>query len=128
LGFRVLQRNSEYSVFHGPSGRQGIFGYHGLLYADMETKMIMRIKMDLDGLEGFPINRISLDLNYDFVDISGTLFVLPFKAELTSQSGRSATRNEVEFRRYSRFSADATIIFDVPDEIPQDQLEEEPIR
>lgn len=128
FNFRVLQRNSEYSVYDGASGRRGIFGYHGLLYADVETKMVMRIKLDLDGMEDFPISAVSEDLNYDMVEISGNQFVLPLKAEITSRSGRYATRNELEFRRYSRFSADATIIFDVPDEIPQDQLEEEPIR
>ena len=128
FAFRVLQRNSDYSVYDQASGRQGVFGYHGYLYADVETKMIMRIKMDLDGLEDFPIKAVSLDLNYDMVDISGTQFVLPLKAELTSHAGRYSTKNEVEFRRYSRFTADATIIFDVPDEIPKDQLEEQPIR
>jgi hypothetical protein len=124
--FRVLQHNSDYSVYDQASGRQGVFGYHGLLYADMDTKMITRIKMDLDGMEGFPINAVSVDLNYDMVEISGIPFMLPLKAELTSRAGRYATRNDVEFRRYSRFSADATIIFDVPDEIPKDQLEEQP--
>jgi hypothetical protein len=89
--------------------------------------MVMRIKMDVDGLQNFPIQRISLDLNYDFVEISGRQYVLPLKAELQSASDRYASRNEVEFRRYSRFSADAQIIYDVPDEIPQDQLEEQPI-
>jgi hypothetical protein len=130
FGFRVLQRNSDYSVFDGASGRRMIAGYHGLIYADVESKMVMRIKLDLDGMEDFPINRVALDLNYDFVDISGVPFVVPLKAELTSIAGRYSTRNEVEFRRYSRFSADATIIFDfnVPDEIPDDQLEEQPIR
>jgi hypothetical protein len=126
--FRVLQRDSDYSVFDGQSGRRMIAGYHGLLYADVETKMVTRIKMDLDGMEDFPINAVALDLNYDFVDISGTQFLVPLRAELTSRSGRYATRNEVEFRRYSRFTADAKIIFDVPDEIPKDQLEEQPIR
>lgn len=126
FNFRVLQRNSEYSVADQSSGRQGIFGYHGLLYADVESKMIMRIKLDLDGLENFPINAVAEDLNYDMVDISGVPFVLPFKAEITSRSGRYATRNEIEFRRYSRFTAAAKIIFDVPDEIPQEQLEEQP--
>ncbi|MEO5923014.1 MAG: hypothetical protein ABIR70_04220 [Bryobacteraceae bacterium] len=127
FAFRILQRNSEYRISDQSSGRSMIAGYHGLLYADVESKMVMRIKMDLDGLEDFPIQRVSLDLNYDFVDISGNKFVLPLKAELTSQAGRFSTRNDVEFRRYERFSADAKIIFDVPDELPKDQLEETPL-
>jgi hypothetical protein len=126
--FRILQRDSEYSVLHGASGRSGTFGYHGLVYADAESKMVMRIKLDLDGLEAFPINAISLDLNYDFTDIGGRPFVVPLKAELTSLSGRYATRNEVEFRRYSRFTADATIIYDVPDELPDSVTEETPAK
>ena len=126
FAFRVLQRNSEYSVSDQGSGRQGVFGYHGFIYADPDSKMVMRIKMDLDGLEDFPIKAVSLDLNYDLVDISGTQFVLPLKAELTSKGSGYSSRNEVEFRRYSRFTADAKIIFDVPDEIPKDQLEEQP--
>jgi hypothetical protein len=126
--FRVLQRDSEYAIYHEASGRRIVAGYRGLLYADAESKMIMRIKMDMEGLENFPIHRVSLDLNYDFVEISGQQFVLPLKAELTSQSGRFGTRNEVEFRRFSRFSADAKIIFDVPEELPDGQLEEQPIR
>lgn len=126
--FRVLQRNSEYSIADEASGRQMIAGYHGLVYADAETKQVMRIKMDLDGLEAFPIERVSLTLDYDFTDISGTKFVLPLRAELESRSGRYQSRNEVEFRRYERFSADATIIFDVPDEIPADQLQEQPLK
>ncbi len=126
FAFRILQRNSEYSIYHQGSGRQMIAGYRGLLYADVDSKMVMRIKMDLEGLADFPIQSVSLDLNYDFVEISGNRFVLPLKAELTSHSGRYATRNDVEFRRYERFSADAKIIYDVPDELPKDQLEEQP--
>lgn len=126
--FRVAQARSEYLISDGESGRQMIGGYHGTIYADAETKMVMRIKLDVDGLENFPVNRVALDLNYDFIDISGRKYVLPFKAELTSGRIRYATRNEVEFRRYERFSADSEIIYDVPDEIPKDQLEEQPIR
>jgi hypothetical protein len=128
FSFRVLQRNSEYSIYDANSGRSMIGGYHGFIYADAETRMVMRIRMDVDGLENFPIQRVSLDLNYDFVDISGRQYVLPLKAEIHSGSFRYASRNEVEFRRYRRFSADAKILFDLPEEIPREQLEEQPIR
>lgn len=128
FSFRVLQRYSKYLIADRDSGREMIAGYRGLIYADPQTKMVMRIKFDAEGLQNFPINRVSVDLNYDFVQISERQYVLPLKAELQSASGPYSTRNEVEFRRYERFSADATIIYDVPDEIPADQLEEQPIR
>jgi hypothetical protein len=127
FSFRVLQRDSKYLISDRDSGREMIAGYHGLIYADPETKMVMRIKFDADGLQNFPINRVSLDLNYDFVEISGRQYVLPLRAELQSGAVGYSSRNEVDFRRYERFSADAKIIYDVPDEIPADQLEEQPI-
>ena len=124
----LFRSYSKCLILDRDSGREMIAGYHGLIYADPETKMVMRIKFDADGLQNFPINRVSLDLNYDFVDISGRPYVVPLKAELQSGAGSYASRNEVEFRRYERFSADATIIYDVPDQIPADQLEEQPIK
>lgn len=124
--FVVRQRNSEYSVFDQNSGRRMIAGYHGLVYADRDTKAVMRIKMDLDGLEDFPIQAVSLDLNYDFVNISGTEFVLPLRAEILSRSPGYHTRNEVEFTRYQKFTADASIVFDIPEDIPPEALEEKP--
>ncbi len=124
--FRVLQSRSDYDIYDGASGREMIGGYHGYIWVDAETKMVMRMKMDVDGLDNFPIKAIGLDLNYDFVDISGRKYVLPLKYDLVSSRGKEGTRNEVEFRRYSRFTADSAIIFDTPDEIPKDQLEEQP--
>jgi hypothetical protein len=127
--FRVKQDRSEYRIYDGESGREMVGGYHGLLYIDAETKKVMRLKMDVDGLEDFPIKRVSLDLNYDYVDISGRKYLLPLHSQLDSNYARYAIRNEAEFRRYERFTADATIVFDdAPAEIPKDQLEEEPIR
>jgi hypothetical protein len=129
--FRVMQARSDYRIYDGESGREMIGGYHGTIYVDAETKMVMRLRMDVDGLENFPITAINIDLNYDFVDISGRRYVLPLKAELNSSRGaRYKNRNDVEFRRYERFTADATIVFDdtPPEELPKDQLEEQPIR
>lgn len=128
--FRVRQANSDYDIYDGASGREMIGGYHGLIYVDAETKMVMRLKMDVDGLENFPITAVSVDLNYDFVTISGRKYVLPLRAELNSSRGmRDKNRNEVEFRKYERFTADATIVFDdTLEELPPDQLEEQPIR
>lgn len=126
--FRVTQARSEYTIYDGESGRQMIGGYHGQIFADAETKMVMRIRLYVDGLENFPVNRVELDLHYDFVEISGRKYILPLRSELNSGRVGYASRNEVEFRRYERFSADSEIIYDIPDEIPKDQLEEEPIR
>jgi hypothetical protein len=126
FSFRVLQAKSEYSIYDQESGRTMIGGYHGLIYADRDSKSVMRILMEVDGLQNFPVNAISLDLNYDFADIAEQKFVLPLKAELRSRSGRMESLNEVEFRMYRKFATEASIVFDVPDEIPPEDLQEKP--
>lgn len=126
FSFRVAQPNSDYSIYHQPSGRTIVAGYHGLIYADAETKQIMRIKMDCEGLEGFPINQVGLTLDYAPTKISDQDFVLPMAAEVRSREGRALGKNVMQFSLYRKFGADATITFDVPDPIPEDQLKEQP--
>jgi hypothetical protein len=124
--FQVLQRYSDYSVFDQASGRRMIAGYHGEIFADRETNSVMRIEFDLDGMENFPINDVSLQLDNDITENTGSRNVLPMRAEISSRSGQYHSRNEVEFTRYQKFSADASIVFDIPEDIPPEALEEEP--
>jgi len=126
FSFRVAQPNSDYSIYHQPSGRTIVAGYHGLIYADAVTKQIMRIKMDCDGLEAFPINQVSLTMDYAPTKISEQTFVLPMAAEVRSREGRTLAKNVMQFSLYRKFGADATITFDTPDAIPEDQLREQP--
>jgi hypothetical protein len=126
FSFRVAQPNSDYSIYHQPSGRTIVAGYHGLIYADAETKQVMRIKMDCEGLEGFPINQVGLTLDYAPTKISDQDFVLPMAAEVRSREGRALGKNVMQFSLYRKFSSEATITFDTPDPIPEDQLKEQP--
>ena len=126
FSFRVAQNHSDYDIYHEPSGRTIVAGYHGLIYADAVTKQIMRIKMDCDDLEGFPINQVSLTLDYATIKISDQSFVLPMAAEVRSREGRTLGKNVMQFSLYRKFGADATITFDTPDPIPEDQLKEQP--
>jgi hypothetical protein len=122
----VRQANSDYSIYDGNSGRRIIAGYKGLIYADADTLMVMRIQMDCEGLQDFPINRVSLVLDYDNIEISDTKYVLPLRFSVISGSNQYASRNEVEFRRYQKFGAEASIIFDIED-LPEEQFQEQPV-
>jgi hypothetical protein len=86
----------------------------------------MRIRMDCDGLEAFPINQVSVTMDYAPTKISEQEFVLPMAAEVRSREGRAMGRNVMQFSLYRKFSTDATITFDTPDPIPDDQLKEQP--
>ena len=95
--YRVLQSRSKYSIYHQKSGRMISAGHHGLVYADSDNGMVMRIKMDCDLPRDSPIQSVSLDLNYDFVKISEQVFILPFRAEVLSREGRLQVKNEIDF-------------------------------
>ncbi len=126
FNFRVRQNRSQYRVSDQASGRSMVAGYAGSVYIDQQTNKVMRIRMDIQGLQNFPIDQIGLDLNYDYVDIGGQDFVLPIKSTTKSKAGTLLSWNDVEFRNYQKFSTGATINFDLPEELPEEMFEETP--
>jgi hypothetical protein len=131
FSFRVREENSKYSIFHGPSHRQVVSGYKGLIYADRDTKMVMRVKFDCDTIPAdFPMQAVGLDLNYDLIKVGDQEFILPLKSEIRSREGKFLSWNEVEFRLYRRFGTESSIKFDAdtPEPIPDDQLKEQPLK
>jgi hypothetical protein len=67
----------------------------------------------------FPIRRAETILDYDFEEISGNEFLLPLKSSTEMSADGILTRNEIEFRLYRKYSADAQITYDItPDPLP----------
>ncbi len=129
FSFTILKPYSKYSIRDDASGRTVVPGYHGLVYADRDSLKVMRITMECDDLPaGFPVQEATEVMDYDFVNISGQKFVLPLKADLRFRGGSALVWNEIEFHLYKKFTSDATITFEAPDEIPQDQLKESPAK
>jgi hypothetical protein len=125
--FRVIQEFSKYSIKDEQSGRTVVPGYHGLVYADRDTGMVMRITMQCDNIPpSFPVQQAGEVLDYDFQKIADREFVLPLKADMRTRAGRIMAWNEIEFRLYRKFGTDTSITFDTPDPIPADKLNEEP--
>ncbi len=127
--FRVLQEFSRYTIKDEQSGRTIVPGYHGLVYADRDTGMVMRITMECDQIPAsFPVQQAGEVLDYDFQKIADHEFVLPLKADMRTRAGRIMAWNEIEFRLYRKFGTETSIIFDTPDPIPEDKLKEEPVK
>jgi hypothetical protein len=100
-------------------------GYRGLVYVDHDTGMVTRITLTAEGLPpSFPIQEASLVLDYDFVKISDLEFLLPLKSVMRMREGRMLVKNEVEFRMYRKFGAEAVITFDTPDPLPEEATQE----
>jgi hypothetical protein len=129
FGFRVRQSRSKYSIYHQQSRRQIVAGYSGLVYADKATNQVMRIAMHCEDMPAdFPIQEVSVTLDYDPTLIGDQTFVLPLKSDLRSREGRFMVWNETEFKSYRKFSADASITFDTSDSIPEEKLKETPAK
>lgn len=127
LSFRV--RQPVYTIQDQPSGRSITVGYHGFLWADHETASILRIKFDCDDIPAdFPIQGVSMDLNYDYVEIAGQKYALPLQFDVRSRQGRMASWNEARFANYRKFGADTSISFDTPEAVSPDKLVEKPVK
>jgi hypothetical protein len=114
--FRVRLDNSQYRITAEEVKRTVTVGYHGLIYADRDSHAVTRITMEADDIPpDFPIRSASETLDYDTRSISGQSFLLPIKVEMQMRDGKSAMKNQAEFRLYNKFGADASIIFDTPD-------------
>jgi hypothetical protein len=91
--------------------------FKGLVYADFETKAVMRIEMQCTD---FPADSsyqdLDLSLNYKLTRVAEQEFVLPadFKLIARRSNGYAEIDDELnaQYKDYRRFSADATIQFD----------------
>ena len=101
--------------------------YRGLIYVDRDTELVTRIVLEaVDIPPSFPVQQARTVLDYDFVEIAGRPYMLPLKFEMRMRQGRMLVKNEVEFRMYRKFGAEAVIKFDTPDELPDEMFAEEP--
>ena len=94
-----------------------IVGYHGLLYADTTTNAVLRLTVIHEMPAGFPITEGGVEVRYEFIDISGSKFLLPVKSETHVRGpGKQLGRNSIEFMNYRKFTAESTVKFDDPSE------------
>jgi hypothetical protein len=126
FGMRVPKPRSRWRISYEKT-REIIAGYSGLVFIDKETERVLRIVMEARDIpRDFPIQQASSRLDYDFIDISGSNYLLPLKARVSMRDGRFLSRNDVEFRLYRKFSAEALISFDEIDglqPLPDDEVE-----
>ena len=122
-----VPQSKGYSMYHGESKREYTSAYKGLVYADMQSKAVMRITMTTAGIPAdFPISEVSLTLDYSPTKIANQEYVLPYHFELTSKESKAETTNRAEYRMYQKFGAEASITFGDVEPTPEDQLKEQP--
>jgi hypothetical protein len=103
--------------------------YRGLIYVDKMNHKILRITLEATGIpRSFPVQATTDTLDYGYQGLSGQEFLLPLKAQVYLVHGRERNLNDIEFRKYNKYSADAKISFDtdVPAALPEDDTKEQP--
>ncbi len=126
--FHVRQAKSRWHITWQRQ-MQIVPGYRGLLYIDRDVPMVLRVTMEaVDIPPTFPIQEARTMLDYDFVDIAGNEYLLPLRSEMRMRESRLLVKNQVEFRSYRKFGAEAIITFDPNLEpIPEEKLREEKV-
>lgn len=122
-----VPKSAGYSMYHGETKREYISAYKGLIYADRETKAVMRIKMDCVGIPAdYAIKEVGITLDYTPTKIGDTEYVLPFHFELNSKDTKAVVKNEADYKLYRKFGTESTITFGDAEPVPEDQLKEQP--
>jgi hypothetical protein len=114
FAFRVPLETSKYTVDYDNGAQRIVAAYHGEIFIDKETNMVVRVKMFGDTPGDFPVQGIMQQLDYDFTRIGDQMFLLPLNSEMQANMnhGKHLVRNTIDFRHYEKFSADAVIKFD----------------
>jgi len=114
--YRVARENSTF-VLRGSSDKVITVGYHGQVFIDNATRIVRRINQVVDDVPAkFPIQAVSVSVDYDYVVINNHDYMLPIGAQVTVKKSRHETDlNEIAYRDFRRFSSTSKIIFD-PDQ------------
>lgn len=128
FGYRVAQARSQWHI-SWQRELSAVPGYKGLIYIDRDVPVVMRVTLEAETIPpSFPIQEARTMLDYDYIDISGQNFLLPLRSEMRMREGRLLVKNLTEFRSYRKFGAEATITFEIPDEIPEEAVTEQKIK
>jgi hypothetical protein len=119
FSYRIARENSNYQLVYGSELAEPnaiIVAYHGDVYVDEETHLALRLTLRAEIPHGFPINANDSSVDYEFAEVGGKRYLLPSHARSMTKSGKYAAENNVEFRDYRKFQAEATLTFDPPPE------------
>ena len=112
LGYKVDKAHSKFTISVPGSKNKLVVGFIGLIYADAETGGVTRLLVIGQSPPGYPVQGVTLDVNYGFTKIGDQEYLLPLKSDLRLKDGKGLIWNEVEFRNYRKFGAESTLHFE----------------
>lgn len=109
--FDVKQTNSHWQTVMG--GQSVMPAYSGTVWIDKQTARVLRIEMQAKKVpKTFPLDAIEWVVDYSFVRIGGTEYLLPaHAANLACWRGTlQCARSTLDFRNYRKFGSESQII------------------
>src|SRR5215469_1928990 len=108
--FRVQRENSHWTL-HVDS-QTLVPAYEGSVWVDPSTARVLRIEMQARNIPpDFPMDTIESAVDYSYVSIGGTSFLLPVHAESLGcpRGAGDCSHNIIDFRNYHEFRVDVKI-------------------
>jgi len=114
--YRVRPFRSRFHI-EGPGQSLEVAApYHGLIFIDSEKHFVHRVSLQFDDIPlSFPIQDVSLMLDYDYARIGDTVHLLPLQFEVRYRKGNQLVKNDVDYLNYQKFNALSAIKFRPPE-------------
>ena len=113
FSYSVDQAHSQYRVSHQVAGQpKAVFsGFHGLLYINQETAIVLRLTLESDQLPpDFPVRQMAVSLDYGDTEVGGQVYTFRCFTVDVRLRKRTQIRNESVFRSYQRFTSTSRIV------------------
>ena len=112
--YRVPRLRSAYLLRVKPA--EGIVGYHGVVYNDLETLDLLRLEIDVDEIPAtVPVERARNVIEYQRLPIGGSTFLLPKSSEMIiSDVTGEESRNRTSFSNCHQYSGESVLTFEEP--------------
>ena len=115
FSYRIARENSIFRIQYGAvadGSNSIVVPYHGEVFVDEETHMVLRMTQQGEIPPGFPITFSESIVDYEFAEVGGKPYLLPTCRLREDESGRFSAENNVEFRDYRKFQTETNISFD----------------
>jgi hypothetical protein len=113
--FQVRSERSHWRVSSGSQTLNSAYG--GSVWVDPKTARVLRIEMQARNIPSdFPMDTVESAVDYSYVTISGTSFLLPVHAESLGceRSTSICSHNIIDFRNYHELEVDFKLVSPSP--------------
>jgi hypothetical protein len=130
FSFHVSQARSNYSIGVKDMKLEIVTAYSGELFVDNDTHQVTRLLTVAEGIPpDFPVRHAQTRLDYDYADIGGQPYLLPYRGEVQMDGGDVLSKNLLDYLHYKKYTVGSEITYDIPADvnaIPDDKMKETP--